>query len=102
MKNGKEFLINKLSDGCQLTAEQLINKWIFENENELLDRLNKYIKSGKEKIGQTKFTMGQINAELLGVISRNNKLFTSKIEIRYIDTDNANFRIISDTLYLLR
>jgi hypothetical protein len=64
--------------------------------------LNNYIKEGKEKIGQTEFIMGQLNAELLGIIKRNEKLFDSKIMIKYIDTDNANFRIISDIVYSLK
>lgn len=101
MKNGKEFLIKTLKDGSELTAKQLLDKWVVENEVEFSNRLKEYIKNGKEKNSDIKFTMGQINAELLGLL-KDEKLFDNKIIIRYNDTDNANFRIITDKVYLLK
>jgi hypothetical protein len=99
--NKKQFLIENLINGG-LTSTQLINKWIFNNEKEFLKRISIYIKQGKEKIGETKFTKNQIRAELISIINKNPKIFTNEIIIQYFDTNNANFRIITDKVYLLK
>ena len=97
----KKFILDSLSNGG-LTSTQLIDKWIVDNSDEFLKRVNIYVKCGKEKLGETKFTKNQIRAELISIINRNPKIFTSEIVMQNIDTDNANFRIQSDKKYLLK
>lgn len=97
----KEFIIKSLINGG-LTSTQLIDKWIIENQDNFLKRVDNYIKHRKEKVGEMKFTKNQIRAELISIINKNPKIFTNTIVIDNLDIDNANFRIISDKIYLLK
>ena len=97
----KQFLLNSLSN-CELTSTQIIDKWIFENQDEFSKRVYKYINEGKEKIGETKFTKNQIRSELIGIFGRYPKIFTSKVITQNIETENANFRILADRVYFLK
>lgn len=96
----KEFLIKSLSNGG-LTSTQLIDMWISENGKKFLKRIDDYIKQEKEKIGETKFTRNQIRSELISIIDTNLETFKKDIKIEYVNTDNANFRILAETIYLL-
>jgi len=97
----KDFIIKKLCKS-ELTSEELIDIWILENENIFQKRVDEYVKSEKEKKGETKFTKNQIRAELLSIINKNKNLFEIRIVNEFIDCDNANFKILSKKIYSLK
>jgi len=82
-------------------SDEIINKWVLENKKNFLKRVEKYVSNGKEKEGKIKFTKNQIRAELISIIDKHPKIFTSKIKIYEIEKPDVNSKILADIKYTL-